>query len=75
MLLNYNNSIRICYNSHLLYDCPKAQVSLPSRLQSLTFGFSFNESLERVALPGTLRHLTFGNKFNRSLEEAKLDRG
>lgn len=46
------------------------QVSLPSSLQSLTFGFSFNESLERVALPGNLRHLTFGNKFNRSLEEA-----
>ena len=47
-----------------------AQVSLPSSLHSLTFGFSFNESLERVPLPPNLRSLTFGNKFNRSLEEA-----
>ena len=42
-------------------------MSWPNGLQSLTFGFSFNQTLERVSLPSCLQSLTFGCNFNQSL--------
>ena len=35
-------------------------VALPSNLQSLTFGLSFDQTLKQVALPSSLESLTFG---------------
>eukprot|EP00435_Cladocopium_sp_Y103_P046332 s2372_g13.t1 len=46
--------------------------NLPKSLESLTFGESFNQSLERVILPSTLQSLTFGSCFNQSLERVIL---
>jgi hypothetical protein len=50
-------------------------VTFPSNLQSLTFGFMFNQSLEGVTLPTSLRSLVFGEKFNQSLLEVTLPGG
>jgi hypothetical protein len=36
-------------------------VTLPSSLQSLTFGHAFNQSLQGVTLPNSLQILTFGS--------------
>ena len=36
------------------------RVTLPSSLQSLSFGAEFNQSLERVTLPSSLQSLSFG---------------
>ena len=47
-------------------------VSLPDRLQSLTFGHYFNQSLVGLTLPSCLQSLTFGNWFNVSLEGVEL---
>ena len=47
-------------------------VSLPSALQSLTFGDSFNQSLDNVTLPGALQSLTFGWEFNQRLGNVTL---
>ena len=46
--------------------------NLPKSLQSLTFGWAFNESLEQVHLPNNLQSLTSGNGFNQSLEQVTL---
>ena len=45
---------------------------LPKSLERLTFGFRFNQSLERVNLPGNLQSLTFGDSFNQGLERVTL---
>ena len=45
-----------------------ASLTLPNRLQSLTFGDNFNQSLDGVTLPKGLQNLTFGRNFNQSLE-------
>ena len=37
---------------------------LPRSLQSLSFGETFNQSLERVTLPSSLQSLSFGCKFD-----------
>ena len=47
-------------------------VTLPSNLQSLTFGDEFNQSLDGVTLPSNLQSLTFGGAFNQSLEGVTL---
>lgn len=47
-------------------------LGLAQTLQSLTFGDSFNQSLQGLTLPLTLQSLTFGNKFNHSLQEVCL---
>ena len=39
-------------------------VTLPSGLQSLTFGYKFNQSLDNTALPSGSQSLTFGTYFN-----------
>jgi hypothetical protein len=39
------------------------QVTLPSSLQSLTFGQNFNQSLERATPPSNLGSLTFGMNY------------
>eukprot|EP00435_Cladocopium_sp_Y103_P049603 s2051_g15.t1 len=39
---------------------------------SLSFGYHFNHSLERVTLPSSLQNLRFGNSFNQSLERVTL---
>ena len=36
----------------------------------MTFGVSFNQSLEKVALPDALETLTFGKCFNQPMEKA-----
>ena len=41
----------------------------PGSLQSLSFEYSFDQSLENVALPGSLQ---FGGHFNQSLENVAL---
>ncbi|CAJ1454352.1 unnamed protein product, partial [Effrenium voratum] len=41
---------------------------LPSNLQSLNFGPSFNQSLEDLALPRGLQSLAFGDSFNWTLD-------
>ena len=48
---------------------------LPSRLQLLTFGSHFNQSLDHVTLPSGLQHLTFGYNFNQSLDHVTLPSG
>ena len=47
-------------------------VTLPSNLDSLTFGGAFNQSLDRVALPHSLQSLTFGRDFDQSMEGVAL---
>eukprot|EP00439_Symbiodinium_sp_Y106_P058528 s909_g8.t1 len=42
-------------------------IQLPGSLQSLTFGFDFNQSLEGIQLPSSLQSLTLGERFNQSL--------
>ena len=39
-------------------------VTLPSSLQSITFGQKFNQSLESVKLPSGSQSITFGNISN-----------
>ena len=53
------------FNSSLEY------AELPESLQTLIFGRSFNESLEKVKLP-SLRTLVFGDGFNQSLEKVEF---
>ena len=45
---------------------------LPPSLASLSFGKTFNQSLERVTLPSSLQSLSFGLEFNQSLERVTL---
>ena len=47
-----------------------AKVALPSSLQSLTFCYSFNQSLEEVGLLNSLQSLTLGDGFTQSLAMA-----
>ena len=46
--------------------------TLPSNLQSLSFGNSFNQNIEELELPRGLRHLTFGDEFNQCMDKIKL---
>ena len=48
---------------------------LPAGLQTLTFGYSFNQSLDKTALPACLQTLTFGLQFNQSLDKTALPAG
>ena len=43
-------------------------MTLPSGLQSLSFGHCFNQSLEHVTLASSLQSLSFGNWFNQCLQ-------
>eukprot|EP00439_Symbiodinium_sp_Y106_P075271 s538_g14.t2 len=52
--------------------CSNQGIQLPSSLQSLTFGFAFNQSLKGIQLPSSLQSLTFGGNFNQSLEGIQL---
>eukprot|EP00435_Cladocopium_sp_Y103_P058920 s8_g20.t2 len=45
---------------------------MPRRLQSLTFGRDFNQSLEGVTLPDSLESLTLGDCFSRILGQEAL---
>ena len=45
---------------------------LPCSLASMTFGETFNQSLEWVTLPSSLQSLHFGKYFNQSLERVTL---
>lgn len=49
--------------------------SLPESLKSLTFGCTFNQSLDGVTLPSNLQSLTFGRDFNQSLDRVTLPSG
>ena len=40
----------------------------PAGLQGLTFGQSFDQSLDKVSWPVGLQSLTFGRNFNQSLD-------
>ncbi|CAK9062469.1 unnamed protein product [Durusdinium trenchii] len=44
------------------------EVEFPTHLESLLFGYSFNQPLAKVKLPRGLRRLSFGAFFNTSLE-------
>ena len=46
--------------------------TLPNSLQSLTFGYAFNQSMVGVTLPNSLRNLTFGARFNQCMDGVKL---
>lgn len=46
--------------------------NLPKSLQSLTFGWAFNESLQRLTLPNNLQSVSFGYCFDQSLEQVHL---
>eukprot|EP00435_Cladocopium_sp_Y103_P068648 s381_g31.t3 len=48
------------------------RVTLPSTLQSLSFGAFFNQSLEGVDFPSGLQNLTFGYYFNQPLDVVML---
>eukprot|EP00434_Breviolum_minutum_P018353 symbB.v1.2.016193.t2/scaffold1223.1/size130870/6 len=50
-------------------------VELPSSLEFLMFGESFNQSLEHLILPNGLQSLTFSEAFDQSLEYVKLPTG
>ena len=52
-------------------------VTLPSGLQTLTFGYGseFAQSLEQVTLPSGLQTLMFGSGCDQSLEKATLPSG
>ena len=52
-------------------------VTLPSGLQTLTFGYGceFDQSLEQMTLPSGLQTLMFGSGFDQSLEKATLPSG
>ena len=45
---------------------------LPAGLQTLTFGYRFNQSLDKTVLPGSLQTLKFGWVFNQSLDKTAL---
>jgi hypothetical protein len=47
-------------------------VTLPSSLQTLTFGNDFDQSLEGVTLPSSLQTLTFGDLSDQRLEGVTL---
>ena len=49
-----------------------AEVTLPSSLQSLTFGHKCEQSLDGVTLPSNLQSLTFGRDFKQSLDGVNL---
>ncbi len=40
------------------------QVTLPSSLQSIAFGYGFNRSLEQATLPSSLQSIAFGYVFD-----------
>ena len=44
------------------------RVDLPSGLDSISFGFEFNQNLKGVNFPSVLPSVTFGNAFNKTLE-------
>ena len=48
---------------------------LPSSLQSLTFGYTFNHSLEGVTFPSGLQSLMFGHDLNQNLEGVTFPSG
>ena len=58
--------------THLTIKSRVGLLHLPKSLISLTFGFDFNQILERVTLPNSLQILTFGEKFDQSLEGVTL---
>ena len=45
---------------------------LPRSLASLSFGWTFNQSLELVTLPSSLQSLRFGHDFNQSMDQVTL---
>ena len=51
--------------------CVTAEVNL-GRLESLSFGRDFDQSLEHVQLPESLLSLCFGQSFNQTLESVCL---
>ena len=57
------------------FDQSLANVTLPTGLENLSFGYYFNQSLENVTLPVGLKSLTFGFRFNQSLENVTLPVG
>ena len=58
-----------------LAECEASTVTLPSGLQSLTFGHDFNQRMDRVSLPSGLHSLAFGWSFNQSMENVILPSG
>jgi hypothetical protein len=50
-------------------------IPLPDGLQSLTFGYEFNQNMEKVPLPSGLQSLTFGYEFNQNMEKVALPSG
>ena len=46
-----------------------------SGLQSLTFGGSFNQSMDNVTLPSGLQSLTFGRAFIESMDNVAMPSG
>ena len=58
-----------------LFQYKLRQTTLPSGLQSLTFGAWFTASLENATLPSCLQSIKFGQRFNRSLNNTALPHG
>ena len=48
-------------------------VELPSGLQSISFGFHFNQASRRC--PSGLQNISFGENFNQSIEKETLPSG
>ena len=46
--------------------------TLPSSLQTLTFGACFNQSLEQVTLPASVQRLTFGHALHQCFGTVNL---
>ena len=53
----------------------RRNVTLPTGLQSLTFGKAFNQNIDNLTLPNGLQSLTFGEAFNQSMDNVTLSIG
>ena len=42
---------------------------IPESVTHLTFGFKFNQKLEKGVIPESVTHLTFGYEFDQKLEK------
>ena len=70
--LVWNSLLDLPVDDELFNACEQHNLTLPSSLQSLTFGDGFNQSLDTVNLPSSLQSLTFGHVFNQSLDNVTL---
>ena len=57
------------YNYKYFIDDIPIQNDIPNLVTHLTFGYLFNQPLEKDDIPNTVTHLTFGYMFNQLLNK------